>query len=616
MTENFGYFFYGAPLRVRLSQGMSLQERLSLTGNNTGNMFIAAAVERHLGAPREAELIGREIDVERVNREYDKVVIPASNFVNSYSDFGRVAEIIKKIKIPIVVIGIGSQASQFTDTIEVKKGTLDFLKALSERSITLGVRGNFTAEKLFEIGIRNVDVIGCPTLYYNSRPDFQVTKKDISGSFRAAINFGRRKENLHLLGIAMKKNLPFIAQSELLEMAVMDGTANVRDVAHDPLYRKSPSLRPEKIVNYLKQNGRAFYDILEWIQEVSSYDFILGPRLHGNMIAFQNGVPALWFSHDTRTREICDLARLPSLPISEIKNYNCVEEYYAVVDFGDFNREYPLLYNNYIAFLEKNNLKHNLKKADTSEVWSQVHAYHVYCQGKERLMLKNRVGEVSPPALAPRPPLVSLLSVIKNNPRIILWYLLLMRHPMFDAEWYAEQYLKKNGTHVLNPLWHYLTVGWMKGFSPGPLFDIRWYLAQNLDVAAAGVEPLSHYITRGWREGRSPNPIFNITWFTKTYQTSLPRHKDPFTYYLKTGWKAGQIPSQHFRNAWYVKKNPKIKIDPFTHYMKYGWKNGLSPSPSFNAQAYLERYPDVKVSGMEPLTHYLRFGKKEGRIAE
>ena len=34
------------------------------------------------------------------------------------------------------------------------------------------------------------------------------------------------------------------------------------------------------------------------------------------------------------------------------------------------------------------------------------------------------------------------------------------------------------------------------------LFDEDFYLAQNPDVAAAGVDAYTHFMNTGWREGR------------------------------------------------------------------------------------------------------------------
>jgi hypothetical protein len=618
MSEKMKYFFYGAPLNVRVNTDALLQERLQITGNNTGNLFIAYTVERHLGTPNEAVLIGHEVDVDRINGEYDKVIIPASNFVNSYSDMGAVAKIIRKLKIPVVVIGIGSQASKYTDRIELKKGTIEFLEALSEKSVTLGARGNFTAEKLFDIGIRNVDVIGCPTIYFNSSPDFKLYKKPFSDVSKVAVNFGRRRENLHLLNIAIKEHLPFFAQSELLELSVMEGKADHKDIAKDPLYKRSSLVDPIKLEKYLKSYGRVFYNIPDWIIEISSFDFILGPRLHGNMIGFQNGIPALWFVHDTRTGEICDLAKLPSISISDIEKIKSLDEYYSLVDIDSFNKNYPALYNNYIDFLERNQLVHNLTRAITpkEEMWSQLYSFDIY----QRKKTSNDDTVASSSRYFERPTVSwnvqeknGFRDTIKLRLRMLPKYLKIHSHPIFDREWYFEKYLKNTKFALDDSLWHYLRVGWKLGNNPGSLFDVSWYRKKNPDVAEAEVEPLSHYIFNGWREGRSPSPLFDISWYRRNYPEVAKLKMDPFLYYLKKGWRLGHNPNPFFNVKWYLSTYPGVDGEPLENYIKFGWKVGRNPSPGFDAQAYLKRYPDVQSSGMEPLTHYLKHGKREKR---
>ena len=51
---------------------------------------------------------------------------------------------------------------------------------------------------------------------------------------------------------------------------------------------------------------------------------------------------------------------------------------------------------------------------------------------------------------------------------------------------------------------HYLLFGGMEGRDPSSLFDSKWYLQQNPDVRAAGVNPLLHFLRRGESEGRQP----------------------------------------------------------------------------------------------------------------
>ena len=73
---------------------------------------------------------------------------------------------------------------------------------------------------------------------------------------------------------------------------------------------------------------------------------------------------------------------------------------------------------------------------------------------------------------------------------------------LFDAAWYLEQNPDVAARGV-NPLVHYLARGFVEGREPSPRFDTQAYLRANPDVAAAGLNPLMHYIRHGHVEGRS-----------------------------------------------------------------------------------------------------------------
>jgi hypothetical protein len=66
-------------------------------------------------------------------------------------------------------------------------------------------------------------------------------------------------------------------------------------------------------------------------------------------------------------------------------------------------------------------------------------------------------------------------------------------------------------------------------------FDGTWYLANNPDVAEAGIDPALHYASRGWREGRNPGPAFD----TQDYLTHNPDVErsgaNPLVHYVKRG---------------------------------------------------------------------------------
>ena len=109
-------------------------------------------------------------------------------------------------------------------------------------------------------------------------------------------------------------------------------------------------------------------------------------------------------------------------------------------------------------------------------------------------------------------------------------------------------------------------------------FDYVYYLQNNPDVAAAGVDPLSHFQVFGWKEGRDPNAHFDMSGYLSTY----------------TDVAAAQI-------------------NPFDHYNQVGWNEGRDPSVGFDTTAYLAAYPDVAAANINPLLHFLLAGDHEGR---
>lgn len=76
---------------------------------------------------------------------------------------------------------------------------------------------------------------------------------------------------------------------------------------------------------------------------------------------------------------------------------------------------------------------------------------------------------------------------------------------LFDSKFY----LRKNADVAaakVNPLLHFVLHGAYEKRDPGPGFSTSYYLENNPDVAASGVNPLVHYIRHGAAEGRTPVP--------------------------------------------------------------------------------------------------------------
>jgi O-antigen biosynthesis protein len=71
------------------------------------------------------------------------------------------------------------------------------------------------------------------------------------------------------------------------------------------------------------------------------------------------------------------------------------------------------------------------------------------------------------------------------------------------------------------------------------LFDSKWYLEVNPDVAAAGLDALTHFIAYGEAEGRDPSPTFSTCLYRETYMQGEPVGASPVLHYLQQGRDLG-----------------------------------------------------------------------------
>ncbi|GJD31119.1 hypothetical protein PMNALOAF_2372 [Methylobacterium adhaesivum] len=227
----------------------------------------------------------------------------------------------------------------------------------------------------------------------------------------------------------------------------------------------------------------------------------------------------------------------------------------------------------------------------------------------------------------------------------------------FDGTGYREGdvAIKASG---INPLVHWLRDGAAEGRAAplrraGPatsdqvksdyalvarsgLFDIRYYLANNPDVAASGEDPIVHYLQFGYLDGRAPSAFFDGNAYRDRNADVREARLNPLVHWLRLGSAEGRMPpvrdgvaepgtdyalvarSGLFDEAYYLRSNPDVAesgLDPIVHYLTSGFREGREPAAFFDGKTYAQRYPDVGTAGQAPLVHWMRVGKAEGRRA-
>lgn len=126
---------------------------------------------------------------------------------------------------------------------------------------------------------------------------------------------------------------------------------------------RGTGMNSEKLKSYMMRHAHMFFDLDEWKKYLkdNGFSFSFGMRFHGNMIAYLCGIPALWITHDSRTRELTATLKLPHIDLEEYKNTKYKEELLERCDYTETYKNYDRMINEYIAFLEENGIKHKFK---------------------------------------------------------------------------------------------------------------------------------------------------------------------------------------------------------------------------------------------------------------
>jgi len=87
----------------------------------------------------------------------------------------------------------------------------------------------------------------------------------------------------------------------------------------------------------------------------------------------------------------------------------------------------------------------------------------------------------------------------------------------------------------LKAIYHYFLI------SRSCLFDRKYYLETYPDVRKADIDPLWHFVNLGWREGRNPSDHFITNDYKKYYLDTENKNKNPLVHYLRSGSKEIRI---------------------------------------------------------------------------
>ncbi|GAA4755907.1 hypothetical protein GCM10025783_31500 [Amnibacterium soli] len=339
----------------------------NLIGENVGNLLFSSASYKLLqtsGTEIEVgSLKGGKAEADRINATVDHVVIPLANaFRPSYAaTLDRMSETIEALNVPVTVLGVGAQMRMDgkVDRLDVvRDSVVRFVKAVLDKSPSIGVRGEFTDSYLRGLGFTDVDVIGCPSVFLHG-PGLRIDKKvpALTTESRISLNLSPYVPGLGPVverHTARYPKLRYAAQHRDALGMLLDPYHRSKEFKTDQLVLPTHHEHP-----LVRDNRTSFFvDPEPWMRYLAGFDYSFGTRIHGNIAALLAGTPATVLAHDSRTLELVRFYDIPHRTMKQVTPETDAAELYAEADFTAFNERHAERFDLFADFLGAHGLRH------------------------------------------------------------------------------------------------------------------------------------------------------------------------------------------------------------------------------------------------------------------
>lgn len=331
----------GLPGYVKNSYEKDIDNLFRSVGFNTGNLVYMHAVTQHI--LDEKDFFGWKIDANLINSEYDVLIFIGANQLHPNKDMLILAELFEAVNIPCFIIGLGVQANSFSQKMIFSKGTLRFIDVIKEKCSHISVRGEFTASVLTDYGATNVITTGCPSNFINFDPNLGqkivLKNKNINS---LVINTNLREDMYDFLSrvVSNKKscNMKFIMQEPKLVLdfcrykTKSHYCKQVIDKIHNNIMKEYSD---EEVKEFAFNNFETFFNVEAWMEYLLRFDFSIGSRMHGNMLALQSGIPTVFLTHDSRLQELVEIMNLPHIAFDKVSKIDKIEDLLPMISFDE-----------------------------------------------------------------------------------------------------------------------------------------------------------------------------------------------------------------------------------------------------------------------------------------
>src|SRR5215212_6243479 len=338
-------------------------ERNLIIGN-AGNLLFIGAAQKLLSAPGvaiEPDLArARPRDADAINERFDHYVLPLANsFRPSYeANLLEHADLLSRLRIPVTILGVaaqGSVAGDFSKLRPIEHAIRAFVRAALDRGPSIGVRGEMSADYLRGLGFRDIEVIGCPSMFVGGPALPAPRVAELAADARIVITISPYSVAMGPIvraNMARYPNLEYIAQDFESLALLLWGVPWKQGSPDSPL--------PVHPLHPLIREGRArlFLDPWPWVEYLRSAAAAFGSRIHGSIAAILAGTPVVLLAHDSRTLELARYFEIPHRLLRDVPPDVDARVLLEEADLGPIVTGHGSRWQRFADYLARHNLEH------------------------------------------------------------------------------------------------------------------------------------------------------------------------------------------------------------------------------------------------------------------
>lgn len=346
-------------------------ERLSrAVGENTGNIVFTHAIKKHL--ENYGHIPWSNTDSKRL-QNFEACIVPSANYIGKHADMGFLYDKLEDFYGPILLLGIGAQASNQGEEVQIPSGTKKLLQLVANSvpkgCPNIGVRGYFTQDILRKADIINTFIIGCPSNFISPLPDLGLHISNSCSTLfeRVAVCSSHvrwkhlRKAERDLYAIMEETGGIYINQSpaSMISAGIQSFDTFTSEFSKELALHTKPGLGIPDLYCHIKRYYRSYFSFEDWSAAVRRCSLVIGARIHGCMVAIQAGVPAICIAHDSRTEELCQIMRIPHFVRSEITSgisKDMIRSKLISFDWKSYDKARAQLLSSYCNLLDSNSI--------------------------------------------------------------------------------------------------------------------------------------------------------------------------------------------------------------------------------------------------------------------